>query len=195
MSSSLNINLRFVWRHFIATCVALTFMSPVVVRAEAGSHEVVSVKLSQSKVVSEKGKERLRNADHAKPGDTIEYRAVYTNNGTKPVTGLIATLPLPVGLEYIPRSAKPNTHAVQASAQGGQYAPEPLMNPATATEQETIVPYSEYRSLRWNVGALGAGKSFEIKARARVASNTAPVQAQAANDKSFAVSRSGGAQR
>lgn len=195
MTNLLNIKLRSAWGRIIASCVAVTLMLTISVRAEAASPEVVSVKLTQSKVVVEKGKERLRKSDQVKPGDTIEYHAVYTNNGNKPVTGLVATLPLPIGLEYIPKSAKPSTHSAQASAVDGQYATEPLMRPAPQGGQETAVPYSEYRSLRWNVGELGAGKSFEIRARARIVSNAVQSNVQAANDKSFAVSRSGGAQR
>ncbi|WP_323503886.1 hypothetical protein, partial [Cryobacterium sp. RTS3] len=60
------------------------------------------MELIQAKVTkTADGKEHFSSADSIRPGDVIEYRAVYTNRTDKPVNGVIATLPVPEGLEYL----------------------------------------------------------------------------------------------
>ena len=53
------------------------------------------------------GKENYTSADSAKPGDVIEYKAVYRNKGKKAATNLLATIPVPLGTDYLTGSAKP----------------------------------------------------------------------------------------
>jgi uncharacterized repeat protein (TIGR01451 family) len=135
---------------------------------EAGQKKVVAVVLTQSKVVKDaQGREQLVDASSVKPGDIVEYRAVYTNNTGKPVTGLVADLPIPEGLEYQPRSAKPGANLVQAAAKDAVFGPEPLVRKAAGNKTEPV-PYADYRSLRWTLGQLPANGSTAVSARAKV---------------------------
>lgn len=127
----------------------------------------VSVELIQRKVIKGvDGKEQLVDATIVKPGDVLEYRAIYTNNSTKTVTNLIGELPIPLGLEYQRRSARPGAAQVKVATQEGDFAAEPLMRKFGAVQKE--VPYSEYRMLRWTLGQLLAGAKTTVSARASV---------------------------
>ncbi|MFT4172802.1 MAG: hypothetical protein QM639_09605 [Rhodocyclaceae bacterium] len=134
-------------------------------RAQA-TQNAVTVQLTQMKVINDKGVEKRVEATSVAPNDVIEYRAVYKNVSTKPVTGLLATLPIPEGLEYIPKSAKPAREYTVAE-KGGLYAAEPLTRPLASGKAEPV-PYNEYRSVRWNLDQLAAGASVEVVARAKV---------------------------
>ena len=131
----------------------------------------VAVTLKAQKVLRTKeGKEVLQVADRAMPGEIIQYDALYKNQSSSSVRQLEPTLPIPAGLEYIPDSAKPAP--ARASLDGKSFAPIPLMRqvtlPSGETKQEQI-PYSEYRALRWSIGALAAKESRTVRARMRVA--------------------------
>jgi uncharacterized repeat protein (TIGR01451 family) len=131
------------------------------------SKPAVEVKLVQKKVVSgDKGAERLVDAESARPNDVIEYQATYTNKSDKAVSQVVANLPLPEGLEYVPKSAKP-AEGAKLSTQDKQFGAEPLSR-KSATGKTEPVPYNEYRDVRWTIGQIPAGKSVTVSARARV---------------------------
>ena len=124
------------------------------------------------------GKEALLPADKAAPGDTLEYEAVYKSNSKSAVKSLAATLPLPVGTSYVPGSAKPVD--AQASVDGKTFAAIPLktmVKTADGKTQERLVPYSEYRALRWALGDLPANEKLTVSARARLDSVSGSVAA------------------
>jgi len=134
----------------------------------ASAEKTVAVALTQRKVVTgADGKEQLLDASSVKPGDVLEYRATYTNQTGKTVSGLVADLPIPEGLEYLPRSAKPGAALVKAATKDGAYAAEPLMRKAANNKTEPV-PYGDYRALRWTLGQLPAGGETAVTARARV---------------------------
>ena len=129
--------------------------------------KALDVALTQFKVEQDaQGKERLVEADSVKPGDVLEYRATYTNRSGKPITGLVADLPIPAGLEYLPKSAKPGATLVKAATRDGIFAAEPLMRVVNGKSEP--VPYNEYRTLRWNLDKLPAQGVTAVSARARV---------------------------
>jgi uncharacterized repeat protein (TIGR01451 family) len=136
-------------------------------KAQAEKKEAVVIQLTQKRVVSGPQGERLEDINSVKPGDVIEYRATYTNVSKLPVQGLVAKLPVPEGLEYLPKSAKPYTPALQMAARDGQFGVEPLQR-KTADGSVQLLPYNEYRTMRWNIGQLNAGASVAVSARARV---------------------------
>jgi len=152
--------------------LALLTMTHVTV-AQAKDKAVVSEKdpvvitLTLKRIVTDaKGQETREDAPKIKPGDVLEYSAVYRNRGKQAVTGVKALLPIPKGLVYVKQSAKPLP--VEATADGVKYAAEPLMRTEkdqTGKEQQVEVPYVEYRSLRCDVGELSAGKKVEVSAR------------------------------
>jgi uncharacterized repeat protein (TIGR01451 family) len=161
--------------------LAFVFQSMVLVVAVYGNsawaesaqkkteNEPVTVTLTLKRVViSANGKEKLEDAPKIKPGELLEYRAVYQNKSKTTIDGLTASLPVPVGLEYVKQSGKPA--GVLATADDIKYAPEPLMRSVkdeNGKEQPAEIPYVEYRALRWEVGDLDAGKKVEVSARMR----------------------------
>lgn len=156
---------------------AASVVAPVAVKA-------VSVELTQFKVVKDaKGAEQLLAAPTVMPGDVIEYKVTYKNTSTKPVVGLVADLPIPDGLEYLPKSTKPGAALAKAATKNGEYSAEPLMRKLADNKSE-LVPYNEYRALRWNLGQLPAGGVAAVTARVKVEtvvlpeSNAAPVSFQ-----------------
>jgi len=129
----------------------------------------VKVVLAAHKIVKTDGTEQSVPGDKAKPGDVIEYVATYKNTDSKPATNVAATLPIPRGMEYIPNTASPER--VMASTDDEHYASVPLkrtVKDASGKPVEELVPYSEYRSLRWQLGAMPGGATRDVKARMKV---------------------------
>lgn len=152
-----------------ASAQAVSSVSSAAVSTE--QKQSVTVKLAQFKVVTGPGgQERLVDASSVKPGDIVEYQATYLNRDTKPVTGLLATLPIPAGMEYLPKTASPGADRVKAATQGGAYGVEPLQRQVQVNGKPQIepVPYGQYRSLQWALGQLPPGAEFLVKARVQV---------------------------
>jgi hypothetical protein len=133
--------------------------------ASAGEVEVV---LSAARVVvGEHGAEQLVTTDVVRPGDVVEYRATYVNQGDGAVRGLTATLPIPVDTHYLGLTATP-AEAVEASTDGVQFAPIPLVRKvvgADGRERWEPVPATEYRALRWRIGELAPNARHSVAAR------------------------------
>lgn len=152
---------------------AQTISAPAKPTAVIQAAKPVTIKLTQFKVIkAQDGKESLVDAATVKPGDIIEYRAVYSNRSDKAVRNLTGELPIPEGLEYLPKSAAPGASLVQAATKNGVFGAEPLVRQNAGKTEP--VPYSEYRTLRWNLGQLPAGGEAAISARARVETYVAP---------------------
>jgi uncharacterized repeat protein (TIGR01451 family) len=130
----------------------------------------LDIHLTQQKVILQKnGKEELVTANRARPGDVIQYDAKYVNKGIEPIDNLLATLPIPEGMELIENSTLPKS--AEASLGDGNFQSIPLKRTVKNKEGKTIVqtvPLTEYRSLRWDVGALAPGKNIVVSARVRV---------------------------
>ncbi len=84
-------------------------------------------------VTSQDGKEVVDEAEQASPGNIVEYRLTYTNNGDQPLSGLVITGPVPANTVYLKDSA-----ATQVSADftlsidnGDSFQPAPV--PTTVT--------------------------------------------------------------
>lgn len=131
--------------------------------------------LTVQKVVTDPdGKEVLAPADEAKPGELLEYAAVYTNHAKFDLHDVLATVPIPTGTEYVEGHAKPRP--VAASVDGKHFEPVPLkrvVKRTDGTEEVQLVPLAEYRALRWNIEHIEAGKAATVTARARLV-NAAP---------------------
>ncbi|WPB58028.1 hypothetical protein [Xylophilus sp. GOD-11R] len=146
---------------------------------QTGAGGTVKALLTQYKVVkANDGTEKLEDASQIKPGDIIEYRVTYTNSGNEPVSGLLAKLPIPLGLQYQPKSAKPSGDLVQFSVGKGAFSPEPLMR--TTVGKSERVPYAEYREIQWSLGRLPAHGEAAVTARVQVESLMPQVPAESA---------------
>ena len=109
----------------------------------------------------------------------MEYRALYRNVSKNTLERLAMTLPIPAGTVYVDKSANPARGALAAIVNSTAYAPVPLVRivkDENGKDKKVAVPLEEYRNLRWELTRLEAGKSFEVKARVRVAENTAPAK-------------------
>ena len=140
---------------------------PVLVEAKDG--EVVADLTARKVVASPAGKELLESAETARPGDVIEYRATYTNQGTGTVRNLEGTLPIPSWTEYLPGTASPA--AARASIDGKLYGPIPLkrkVNYSDGRQEIVDIPWAEYRFVRWNLGELAPAAKAEGVLRVRV---------------------------
>ena len=129
----------------------------------------VSVALTAYRVTMSQGKEAYVPAEQARPGEVIEYRATYKNVGQTAVNDLMATLPVPQGLEYLPKTATPVR--LLASVDGKNYEAVPLMRKTKGADGKLVmreVPTSEYRWLRWPMGTLAAKGESQVRARMRV---------------------------
>ena len=165
----------------IAAIATFAWLSmPALADGEAANQ--VEAKLSASIVRMVGNKEVLALADKAKPGDVIEYSVVY-RNASKPVKGVLATLPVPQGMEYLAGSAAPKT--ATASLDGNTFAAIPLKRQVKLADGKTVeqlVPYNEYRFLQWKLGDMANKASFKVSARMRVSAastNAAPTNQQA----------------
>jgi uncharacterized repeat protein (TIGR01451 family) len=152
----------------------------------------VAVVLSAARVVfGEHGAAQLVTTEAVRPGDVVEYRATYTNQGKDAVHGLTATLPIPVDTNYLGLTATPA--AVEASTDGVHFAPIPLMRKVTGKdgrERWEPVPAAEYRALRWQIPELKANANQSIAARVVVPSARVAAQARRRRISSRPCSRS-----
>jgi uncharacterized repeat protein (TIGR01451 family) len=146
---------------------AAALLACLVVPCAANAQLKVNLKAEKIQVVD--SKETHASAEQAKPGDVLEYDAQYVNEGKAPVTHVMATLPIPKGTAFLPETAAPKD--VTASTDGASYAPVPLMRTVKTqdghTKQEKV-PFSEYRSLRWDIGSIAAGSSKTVHARVKL---------------------------
>ena len=129
----------------------------------------VKVTLVANKVMKSNGTEVQMSGQTAKPGDTIEYVADYRNTDKSNVHSVVATLPVPAGMEYLPDTESPRP--ALASTDGAHFSAIPLkrtVRNATGQPKEELVPYSEYRTLQWNLGEISGGGSKTVKARVKV---------------------------
>lgn len=134
-------------------------------RAEAG----VTVHLTANRVTKLMGRDVLAPAETARPGETLEYRAVYRNEGPREARSFLATLPIPRGTSYLPGSAAPGK--VEASLDGRTFALVPLTRVVKGPDGRDVVreiPVAEYRALRWSLGSLGIHQARAVTARVRV---------------------------
>ncbi len=131
----------------------------------SGVKSVLSQKLV---TVGADGKEVLTDAVQVKPNEKMEYAITYTNFTKEAAKGLQATLPIPIGTQYLPNTAKPVL--VLASLDGKTFSLPPLkrkiVKDGVTTEVE--IPASEYRALRWRMGDLSPTQSVTASARVLV---------------------------
>ncbi len=154
-------------RLLAATVLAAALFAPVAARA--GSD--VSVALTAQRITLTNGKEMLSSAAQVKPGEIVEYRATYTNSGTEAARQMMATLPVPAGMEFVGRTATPSK--LEASLDGRTWASVPLTRRVKQADGRMAVkevPTSEYRFLRWPIGTLAAKSARTVSARMRVQS-------------------------
>jgi hypothetical protein len=135
--------------------------------------EPLKISLVRSKVVVIDGKEVLQSAEVAKPGDTLEDVATYTNISKSALKRVEATLPIPPNTELVVTSVKPA--GAKASVDGVSFSSMPLkrkIKQSNGVEVEQNIPLSEYKYLRWPAGDLAAEKSMLVSARFKLSADS-----------------------
>jgi len=161
--------MQYTWRAFclVLATAAFGFVAPLASAAD----EPVSVTLALKMITldPESGQELLTDSDVVSPGDRVEYQVAYTNNLDYAISGVMATLPLPGGMEFVAGTDLPQ--GATASVDGENFAAIPLTRTQTAADgsvRTVQVPFAEYRALRWQIAQIDAGATVTVRARAQV---------------------------
>lgn len=164
--------------YFCLFVASLGLVQPALAQGSAktpqASADLVSTLSVTRAAVAASGKEVNEPASTAKPGDVLEYTVDYRNSGKSAVRQLQATLPVPAGTEFILNSARPS--GAMASLDGVQFENIPLKKrtqQADGKVVEQLVPYAQYRFLRWPAQDLAAGKNVAYVAQAKVSQDPA----------------------
>jgi hypothetical protein len=156
--------------------IGLAMLSLLAGGAMAQAPQDVLVTMEVKKVVKgDDGKDVLQSADEAKPGDILQYTATYANKAKKAWRDLEATIPIPPYTEYVPGSSRPA--GAKAGVDGQSFQAIPLrrkVKQADGKEVTQLVPYGEYRTLRWFAGKLSENQELKFSTRVKVLSNDAP---------------------
>ena len=142
--------------------------------ADALAHGTVRAQLSAHQVRIERGSEVFSDAEQAKPGDIIEYRAVYTNDGGAAIRDVHGTMAVPEGTAYLSGSARPPRFETRLSGEAGYRIAPPTREivDANGAARTVAIPAANYRELRWALGELRPGQAKTVSARVRVGTAT-----------------------
>lgn len=122
------------------------------------AEDALKMELQANKVIkSADGKDSYVAAANAQKGETVQYRATYTNIIDQPISDVAVTLPIPTNMVF---TGKANPSSAQATVDGKNYADMPLMR--KVDDKIVKIPLSEYKALRWNIKWLPANKSADV---------------------------------
>lgn len=124
----------------------------------AHAEEALKMEMTASKVIKNAdGKITYQTVSNAPVGTVIQYKATYTNSINKDINDLAVTLPIPTNTTF---TGEAYPASAQASTDGKNYADMPLKRKVDG--KIVKVPFSEYRTLRWNIKLLPANKSAAV---------------------------------
>ena len=124
----------------------------------AHADDALKMELTANQVIKNaEGKTVYTPVRTAPAGTVIQYKATYTNTINKDINDLMVTLPIPANMTF---TGEANPASAQASTDGKNYADMPLMRKVDG--KMVKIPYSEYRTLRWNIKLLPAKKSAAV---------------------------------
>lgn len=133
-------------------------LTSVCLLGTAHADEALKMDLTANKVVkTAEGKLVYSPVSTASKGTVIQYKATYTNTINKDISDLAVTLPIPANMTF---TGEAHPASAQASIDNKNYADMPLMRKVNG--KMVKVPYSEYKSLRWNIKLLPAQKSANV---------------------------------
>ncbi|WP_057759411.1 hypothetical protein [Psychrobacter sp. P11G3] len=124
----------------------------------AHADDALKMELTADKVTKNADGKTVYSAVSTAPaGTVIQYKANYTNTINKDINDLMVTLPIPANMTF---TGEAYPASAQASTDGKNYADMPLMRKVNGKMVQ--VPYSDYRTLRWNIKLLPAKKSAAV---------------------------------
>ena len=136
----------------------LASLASVFLLGTANADDALKMDLTSNKVIkSAEGKTTYLPVRNAPAGTVIQYKATYSNTINKDIQDLAVVLPIPANMTFT-GEAIPTT--AQASIDGKNYADMPLMRKVDG--KMVKIPFSEYRTLRWNIKLLPAQKSAAV---------------------------------
>ena len=118
------------------------------------------------------GSERLRAAEVAEPGETMEFRIEFTNAGEEPASGITVVNPVPANTRFLPDTDGADVAArFEVSVDGGEsFEPEPVTRIETqpdGSQAEVVIPPEQYTHVRWvpaePLGAGGGAQRFHYR--------------------------------
>ena len=134
-----------------------TFASACLLGA-AHANDALKMELTANKVIKNaEGEVSYLPVRTAPKGTVIQYKANYTNTINKDINDLAVILPIPANMVF---NGEATPASAQASIDGKNYADMPLMRKVDG--KMVKIPYSEYRTLRWNIKLLPAKKSAAV---------------------------------
>ena len=115
-----------------------------------------------------KGVETIKQTRTAEPGQVMEYRLSFSNNGEDAVKGLKIVDPIPSQTTFIPQSDSTDVTAdFEVSIDGGKtFETEPVLRIETradGSQIEITIPPEQYTHLRWNAkDTLNSGGEMQV---------------------------------
>lgn len=136
----------------------LTVLISTAVFGSAQAADALKMQLQANKIITKAdGQSVSVAASNAKAGETVQYRATYTNVISQPISDVAVTLPIPANMTFT-GEAQPSS--AQATTDGKNYSDMPLVRKVNG--KIVKVPLAEYKALRWNIKLLPAKKSADV---------------------------------
>jgi uncharacterized repeat protein (TIGR01451 family) len=154
-------------RALLIGCAAIAIATSAAAQQRAAASPLVTELWLTRIVVRDDGKEMQTPAALVQPGDTLQYTASYRNQSKATLNDVVASLPVPQGMQLVPAPAG----EVQASLDGKTFARLPLMRRVQQGDgrwADVPVPLAEIRYVRWPARSLAAGEQFDANVRVRV---------------------------
>lgn len=100
------------------------------------------------------GAEQFAKAETAQPGNVIEYRLAYRNEGDSAIYDITVTGPIPNDTQYLAASAKADIeHELKVSVDGGAtWDNVPVLRTRELEDGSTVevvIPPEQYTQIRW----------------------------------------------
>ncbi|GAA0513875.1 hypothetical protein [Deinococcus depolymerans] len=109
------------------------------------------------------------------PGDLISQVVNVRNTGSRALTNVPVTLPVPKNTVYVAPEKDMNVARTEYSIDGGKtFAAAPLKKKVTVTEngktvtREVDVKPNEYTAVRWTISEIGANQTLKLGYRVQV---------------------------
>ena len=136
----------------------LASVTSVLLLSTAHADDALKMDLTVNQVIKNaEGKISYVPVRTAPKGTVIQYKANYLNTINKDIQDLAVVLPIPANMTF---TGEASPASAQASTDGKNYMDMPLMRKVNG--KMVKIPYSEYKSLRWNIKLLPAQKSADV---------------------------------
>ena len=136
----------------------LASVTSVLLLSTAHADDALKMDLTVNQVIKNaEGKISYVPVRTAPKGTVIQYKANYLNTINKDIQDLAVVLPIPANMTF---TGEASPASAQASTDGKNYMDMPLMRKVDG--KMVKIPFSEYRTLRWNIKLLPAQKSANV---------------------------------